>query len=116
MDLSYTDADGIRTIKLKGRMDLQGAGEIDLRFTSITSTERTYVIVDLSEVDFMASIGLATLARSGKAVRLRQGNMVLFNPKPQVRQVLGSTKIDEVLHVYSDLEEAWIAVKAPLAG
>src|SRR5215471_6547013 len=113
MDLSYTDVDGVRIIKLKGRMDLQGAAEIDLRFTSVTSTERASVVVDLSEVDFMASMGLATLVRSGKAVRLRRGNMVLLNPTPSVRQVLSSTRVDEVLRVYSDLTEACTAAKTP---
>jgi anti-anti-sigma factor len=113
MDLSYTDVDGVRTVKLKGRMDLQGAAEIDLPFTALTSTERSYIVIDLSEVDFMASMGLATLVRSGKAVRLRKGNMVLFNPTPSVRQVLASTRVDEVLRVYSDLEVACTAARTP---
>ena len=113
MDLSYSDADGVRTIWLKGRMDLQGAGQIDLKFTTLVSMERSAVVVDLTEVDFMASMGLATLVRAGKASRLRGGNIVLFNPTPGVRQVLASTRIDEVLRVFSDMEEARAAAQIP---
>jgi anti-sigma B factor antagonist len=114
MELTYDDlSDGIRTIKLKGRMDLEGTAAIDLKFTSLTSTQRAFVVVDLTEVDFMASLGLATLVRNAKAVRLREGNMVLLNPKPSVRQVLASTRIDQFILIYSDLTEARHAAKAP---
>jgi hypothetical protein len=37
--------------------------------------------------------------------------MVLLNPKPLVRQVLASTRIDQF--IYSDLNEARHAAKAP---
>ena len=111
MDLTYDDRDGIRIIALKGRMDLEGAAAIDLRFTTLTATERPFVIVDLSEVDFMASMGLATLVRAAKAARLREGKMVLLNPKTAVREVLAATRIDQVLPVYVDLDEARLAVR-----
>jgi anti-anti-sigma factor len=114
MELTYDDlSDGVRTFKLRGRMDLEGAATIDLKFASLTATHRAFIVVDLTEVDFMASLGLATLVRNARAVRLREGNMVLFNPKPPVRQVLASTRIDHVIHIYSDLDEARRAAKAP---
>jgi anti-sigma B factor antagonist len=117
MELTYDDfPDGVRTIKLRGRMDLEGAAAIDLKFTSLTATHRAFVVVDLSDVEFMASLGLATLVRNAKAARLREGNLVLLNPRPSVRQVLASTRIDQVLLIYSDLDEARLAAKAPPAG
>jgi anti-sigma B factor antagonist len=117
MELTYEDLpDGVRTIKLRGRMDLEGAATIDLKFTSLTATHRAFVVVDLTDVEFMASLGLATLVRNAKAARLREGNMVLFNPRPSVRQVLASTRIDQVLLIYSDLDEARLAAKAPPAA
>jgi anti-anti-sigma factor len=114
MELTHDDlSDGVRTIKLRGRMDLEGAATIDLKFTSLTATHRAFIVVDLTEVDFMASLGLATLVRNARAVRLREGNMVLLNPKPSVRQVLASTRLDQVLHIYSNLAEARLAAKVP---
>jgi anti-sigma B factor antagonist len=113
MELAYDDRDGVRTIRLKGRMDLDGASAIDLKFASLTVTQQAFIVVDLSEVVFMASMGLATLVRNARAVRLRRGNMVLFNPPPAVYQVLKATRIDEVLPVYSDLDEARLAAATP---
>ena len=115
MELTYDDADGVRTIRLKGRLDLEGAAAIDMKLTSLTVTQQTFVVVDLSGVDFLASMGLATLVRSARAVRLRKGNMVLFNPIPSVRQVIASTRIDQVLPVYTDMDEARRAAVAPFS-
>jgi anti-anti-sigma factor len=110
MELTYHDQDGIRTIALKGRMDLEGAAVIDLRFTTLTAAPGSLVVVDLSELDFMASMGLATLVRGAKTIKHRDGNIVLLNPKPSVRQVLASTRIDQVLPVYATYEEARLAL------
>ena len=45
---------GIKKITLRGKMDIDGTNQIDLRLSSETSMERANVVVDLSEVDFMA--------------------------------------------------------------
>jgi len=118
MELVYTDLEnGVRKVDLKGRLDIEGADAIDLKFTAISATARAFVVVDLSEVDFIASLGIATLVRNAKAARLRAGNLVLLNPQPNVAKVLASTRIDQVLRVCSDLQQACAVVLggAPLA-
>jgi len=113
MELIYNDLDdGVRKIDITGRLDIEGADAIDLRFTALTSTARTFVIVDMAGVEFLASIGIATLIRSAKAVRLRQGNLVLLNPRPNVAQVLATMRINQILPVFDTLEEARAAVRA----
>jgi anti-anti-sigma factor len=114
MELSYDDLeDGIRVIKLKGRLDLEGSGAIDLKFTSLTATEKFLVVADLSDVEFMASIGLATLVRNAKAARLRGGQMVVLGPRPNVAAVFASTRIDQVIPVCRTLEEAREQLRRP---
>jgi hypothetical protein len=51
MDLSFVDAGGIRTIKLKGRMDLQGAAKI-VSHSRIDEVLRVYS--DVSEARLAA--------------------------------------------------------------
>ena len=114
MELHYVDfEDGIRKIDLKGRMDLEGANAIDLKFTALTATQRNFVIVDLSGVDFIATLGIATLVRNAKAARLRQGNLVLLSPQPNVANVLATTRIDQIVPVCSTLAEAKARVTTP---
>lgn len=113
MELSHVDLeDGTRKIDLKGRMDLEGANEIDLKFTALTATQKNFVIVDLSGVDFIATLGIATLVRNAKAARLRSGNLVLLNPRPNVANVLATTRIDQIVNVCWNLDEARARVRA----
>jgi anti-anti-sigma factor len=113
MKLTSTDLpDGIRKIDLTGRLDLEGADAIDLKLTVLVSSRRTFAVVDLGGVEFLASIGIATLVRNAKAVRLREGNLVLLNPQPNVAKVLASTRIDQLIPVCYSLDEAQRLVRA----
>jgi len=112
MELTYEDfEDGVRTVRLAGRLDVEGSQEIDLKFTSLTASHQAYVIVDMSLVDFLSSLGLGTLVRSAKAQMSRQGKMVLLAPQPNVARVLQSTRVDQILDVFYDLEQALEAVR-----
>ena len=81
---------GILKIILSGRMDVQGAQQIDLKFTASTSGQRA-VIVDMSAVDFLASIGMRTLLLSAKAMSKRGGKMALLGPDATVVTVMCDT-------------------------
>jgi len=117
MELAYSDLEnGVRKIDLKGRLDIEGASAIDLKFTALAASQQAFLVVDLSLVDFIASLGIATLVRSAKAARLRKGSMALLSPQPNVAKVLAATKIDSVLPVYVDLNEACAFVLSNASG
>jgi len=112
VELTYEDLeDGVRRIRLAGRMDVEGAREVDLKFTSLTASRQAFVIIDLALVDFLSSLGLGTLVRSAKAQMSRQGKVVLLSPQPHVAKVLETTQVDRVLSVVYDFEEARRAVR-----
>jgi anti-anti-sigma factor len=64
------------------------------------------MIVDLSGVDFLASIGVRLLMLTAKSLASRGGKMVLLNPTPDVMAVLEVTGIPAIIPVYSNLESA----------
>ncbi len=70
----------VKLIQLDGRLDLQGVMEVELKFTAYAASEKAGVVVDLSQVPFLASIGLRMLLTSAKAVQKRGGKMVLLIP------------------------------------
>jgi anti-sigma B factor antagonist len=114
MELTSTDLpEGIRKITLSGRLDVQGANDIDLKFTVLTSGERVLAVIDLSGVDFMASLGISTLVRNARSAKLRGGNLVLLRPQPNVAKVLASTGIDKVISICYEWDDALVAVRGP---
>jgi len=99
MRLSVTAMEnGITKVSLSGRLDVQSALEIDDEFTKIAK-ENKNLLVDLSDVTFIASLGIRTLVVGAKATSNNGGKMVLLNPQPNVEQVLRTSHIDTVMPI-----------------
>jgi len=107
MDMTVERLDsGIKRISLRGRMDIEGTHQIDLRLAAETSVEKANVVVDLSDVDFMASVGIGILVRRYKTLKLRGGKMVLLNPQKVVELVLDRTLVNTLIPIFYDLKTA----------
>lgn len=98
--------DGVKIIALAGRMDIAGTQEIEMRFTNLAASEKALVAVDLSDVSFLASIGMRTLVSSARALMNRGGSMALANPQPLVKQALAAAGIDSLIPIFPDVEQA----------
>lgn len=107
MELLYSELDnGIRLIKLTGRLDSAGFEKIDLKFTAHCSGDRVRALVDLSEVEFLASIGIRMLIMNAQSLSTRGGRMVLVSPSADVRDVLEMTGIPGIIPTYESRESA----------
>jgi len=107
MEFDYSELDnGISLIKLGGKLDIIGTGAIETKFSGYCSGDNIRVIVDLSDVDFLASIGIRLLVTTAKSVAARNGKLVLLNPTPKVLGVLEITGIPSIIPIYSQLESA----------
>jgi len=114
MEIQYSELDNsIRLIKLTGKLDIIGTGAIETKFAGYCGGEQVRVVVDLSEVDFLASIGIRLLTLTAKSVTSRGGRMVLLNPIPEVQHVLEVTGIPAMIPIYSHLESAETILMAP---
>src|SRR5579862_2332425 len=96
-------------VRLSGRIDVAGAVDIEMPM-NVVGGSRSWVVVDLSEVDFMASLGLRCLVQCAKAVQARRGKLVLLAPQPIVAEVITTSGIDELVPVYQLHAEAVAAV------
>ncbi len=104
-------AGGITKVILSGRIDMGGANEIDKPMREI-GARSSAVIIDLSGVDFMASLGLRSLVICAKAVMAKRGGIVLLGPNPQVEEVLVTSGINELIPIAPD-EAAALASVTP---
>ena len=105
-------APGVTKIVLSGRIDITGAMAIDGSMTSIARTCRA-LIIDLSGVEFMASMGLRSLVKCGKAIRGKQGRVVLLSPRHVVAEVIHASGIDDLIPVCLSEAAALEAVTPP---
>ncbi len=107
MEISEQTLDGnIVKISLSGRMDLAGVKTIEKDFSRMTEAPRSAIIVDMSDVAYMASIGIRSLLINAKSVSARGGKYVISSMQSDVRNVLEVTGIDQLIKVYDTLDDA----------
>jgi anti-anti-sigma factor len=111
MDWTVTDI-GNETVlvDLSGRLDVPGALKADPAFAEIAENNM-YVIVDLSKLAFLASLGIRTLVSTSKTLRAKNGNLVLLAPQDNIAQVLSSSGIDTIIPVVNDRAAAEASVR-----
>ena len=106
---------GVTRVVLSGRIDIAGAQEIDMRMGIVAGSRRA-VVIDLSGVSFIASMGLRCLVSAAKTVNNKQGRMVLLSPNAHVETVIKTTGIDTLIPIFHDAEEASRAVNQHALG
>jgi anti-sigma B factor antagonist len=112
MDMLVEDLDGgVTKVVLRGRMDIAGANVIDLGFNAIAGARRA-LLVDMSGVTFLASLGIRVLVIAAKTVSRKGGKMALLSPIEDVVTVLTTMRIDSLIPIYHDVDDAVAAVSA----
>ena len=107
MKLEYSELDnGIRLVKLIGRLDMEGTNSIDKEFVQHCAGENVFVLVDLSDVNYLSSIGIPMLITSAKGVVNRGGRMAFLTPQANVKSVLDITGVSNMIRIYKDLKTA----------
>lgn len=115
MEMLVEDTDrGVTNVILRGRLDTAGANSIDLRFNAVAGAKRA-VVVDLSNVNLLTSLGIRVLLLGARAVKSKGGKLVLLSPDPNVRSVLEAARTDTVIPIFDDRNAA-IAAVLPASG
>ena len=114
MSISHEDVgESLRRIVISGRLDIPGTDEVATKLAALTGAPKKGVIVDLTSLQFLASIGIRALISSAKTVKQRGGKMVLVVPGgSSVLMSLEATGVNELIPVFgttADAERAALA-------
>ena len=98
--------DDITHVVLTGRLDTTGVEEISESFSEATATRKRPVIVDMSEIEFLASRGIGLLFANSKRLKEIGHKLVLLNPIGMVDSTLRSCSADKLMPIVYGLDEA----------
>jgi anti-anti-sigma factor len=106
--INYKDVGpDLRRIMISGRLDTAGTSSISERLVELANATKQFVVVDLIEVQFLASIGIGALITSAKAVTARGGKMTLVAAKNSpVMMSLEATGIDALIPTFGKVSDA----------
>lgn len=97
---------GIRLIVLDGKMDSSGVYAIEMDFAHHCGGNDRRILVDLSAVSYISSIGIPLLVNTAKGVVGRGGRIVLLRPQKNVMDVLELVGVTHIIPVHFDLAAA----------
>lgn len=86
----------VTTVLLNGIIDAYTYGEMAETFNRLIEQKNYKLIVDLSNVDYLTNAGAGVLISVYTIIQENNGNIVLVNPRPKVKEafeLLGLTKI-----------------------
>ncbi len=107
MEMTTEQLDGdVTCVRLRGRLDAAGADRIDVPFTARVVSSGHAAVVDLSEVSFIASMGIRLLLSGARGLDRKGAKMVLFGARGLVRTVLEEAAIDQIIPLVDDEPQA----------
>lgn len=90
ISISNTVNGDVNEVKLVGRLDVKAVRENEGAFVEMTKAAKN-VVLDMSELDYIASAGLRALKRLRSEVNSNGGTMVLRGVQDDVMEVFEMT-------------------------
>ena len=97
---------GFRCIHISGRLDLKGAQEVEAEFSEKATETKQPVLIDLSSLDYVASVGIRMFLITGKLLIEAGAKMVILNPSKMVEEVLKLAGVDTIISIEHDVDAA----------
>jgi anti-anti-sigma factor len=106
MEMRHDNVGEVRRVVLTGRLDTAGVDVVETRFGAAIVPNGKNTIVDLSEVTFLASMGIRMLISTTRALSRKGGKLVMYGAGPGVRDVIETTALTEIIPLAGNESEA----------
>ena len=104
--------ENLRQVTLTGRLDTPGVLGIEPRFVTGLVPGGKNAIVDLSQVDFISSMGIRMFISVARNMKDHQAKLALYAPQVRVDEVLDSAAFRQLVPVCKDAAEATRVVQS----
>lgn len=103
MQIEITELDpDTNHVLLTGPLDAAAACASELQFTAAMGAAGRNVLIDMSGVPFVASLGIRMLISSARVLDRRGRRMVLFSIRPEVMEVFDTIALSSVVPIAPD--------------
>jgi anti-sigma B factor antagonist len=93
-------------IAVTGELELGTAPRVRQQLVSLVGDGRRYLVIDLSGVEFIDSLGLGVVVSGLKRVRAHGGELRVAGLAPRVRALFDLTRLDEIIGIYDTVDAA----------
>ena len=93
-------------ISLDGTLNARSADQVKETFRDVAGKGITKVVLDLGDVPFIDSSGLAALVSGLKTLNEKEGSLKLASLQSQADLLFRLTMFDKVFEIYPDIDSA----------
>lgn len=94
----------VATINLAGEIDLHVSNQLQQDLTKVLASKPARIFLNLSEVPYMDSSGVASLVKLLSKTKARNIELALQNPTNKIRSIFEITRLDSVFDIVSNQE------------
>ncbi len=102
MQLTMNQSDAkVTRISLTGKLDVEGEETIKNEFWRLIESRDTHFLIDMSQVTYLASLGIRLLFAGAKALGQDGKKLIVLDPQPMVEDTLltsGTAKLVPIAH------------------
>ncbi len=106
MQIDVNKEKAIVLVVVKGDLDASSAPDLRAKFEELVGQGENQYIIDLSDVPFMDSSGIAALVNLFKRVRIGAGDVKLCGLQEEVAKVFELTRLNRVFDIFEARAEA----------
>jgi anti-sigma B factor antagonist len=104
------DHDGVAVVSVSGEIDLVTAPALEQAIGGVVTDNPTALIIDLTEVEFLGSVGLKILAATYEKLS-DSAEFGVVAHGPATRRPINLTGLDKTFPLYSTLDDALTGVR-----
>ena len=104
MEITKHVESDVTILVVDGRVDTQGAVDLDLVLHEEVAEERRRIVLDMAAVEYIGSAGLRALANVRTKNREAGGDLKLVALGPRITRVFRIIGFDRVFSIYDSVE------------
>jgi len=101
--------DDVLIIELPARLDAAGVQAVEQDLATVAQNHGGKVLVDMTEVNFVASLALRMLLSTLRTVQPLGGDLRLCGLQPQIAEIFRKSRFDTLFKIYPNRETALAA-------
>jgi anti-sigma B factor antagonist len=96
----------VHMISVRGRMDTVSSKDVEASLSRAAEDGRKRIVVNMSDVDYISSMGLRVLVAAYKRQKKEHGSLELVSLQPHVQNIFKIAGLDRVFPIYTSEEGA----------
>ena len=102
MQITQVPDTGHVHVRTVSNVDLQNVGRFRQRLFGVLTDSTTNMTLDVSQLDYINSWGLAVFVELDTSLMRSGGKLVVLNPSPRLCRLFKETRLDQIFSIVSN--------------